>query len=289
MPAASAVRMCHQHRGFDGLVFRTTSLRTRQVWLRHIDYGQLVVDERRLSRAFPYVGTGRSAWCVVLLRGRLELEGGATAGPGDAVSFGPLGKAEARWLGAAFVELEWVPPVPPTRATTITRSGAPRSQVRALAKAIDDRSVEAKTVLELAHALFSRVGAPLTAAMRRPGPTPTATELRLAAALESQINDLSARATTTHLADEAGLSPRQLQRVVRRFNENFGLNADGWRDVRNRCRVLLAALLLTRPNRDVATIATEVGYATANALGRAFAEVGLPSPARLRRQMLDDR
>ncbi len=280
--------MVHFHRSRQELIFRTTSLRTRELSFRHINYGRMIVDERLLTRAFPYVAGGSRHWCVIMLGGTLEAGGArplrATAG--DCVLFGASGKSVARWTSGEFLELEWTRRgrAPPRTASSLGRVDL--SQARALAAAIDDRTADAGDAIALGLQLFRDAGAPLSASLGGSREAPTAEDLRLAAAIDAQINDLKGSATTLGLADGALRSPRQLQRVVQRFNETYGLNAGNWRDMRNRIRVQLAALMLSLADRSIAEIAREVGYGSPNALGRAFASVGLPSPAEFREAVL---
>ncbi|MBK7861488.1 MAG: helix-turn-helix domain-containing protein [Archangiaceae bacterium] len=284
---AAALRLLHFHASRGEQIFRTTSLRAPGLVLRHIHYGRLVVDERVLTRVFPYVAPSSHRWAVAMLAGSVEVQQRRPlrAEAGDAFVFGRGGKNGARWQAADFIELEWQTRRP---AAPLARALRPIAleEARALAAQIDDRSCDGRAVFERALATFRRAGVPLERALEVPRAVPEADELRLAAALEEQINDLKGRATTAHLAEASGLSARQLQRVLTRFNRRYGINARSWRDVRNRCRVQLAALMLSLPERSVAQIAADVGYASPNAMTRAFAEVKLPAPARFRAMVL---
>ncbi len=280
--------MVHFHRSREELIFRTTSLRTRELVFRHINYGRMIVDERRLTPAFPYVKSESRHWCVVMLGGTLELDGSVrlTAKAGDCVLLGREGKHAARWTSGEFLELEWTAAGRARPPEAVRLGKVSLGKARTLAAAIDDRTANTRKALDLGLAMFRDVGAPQVASLGTASSEPSAEDLLLCEALEAQINDLKGRATTIGLADGAKRSARQLQRVFQQFNETYGINASSWRDVRNRCRVQLAAIMLSLPDRSISEIAREVGYGSPNALGRAFSKVGLPSPAEFRESLL---
>jgi AraC-like DNA-binding protein len=55
--------------------------------------------------------------------------------------------------------------------------------------------------------------------------------------------------------------------------------------MRNRYRLQFAIVLASIPDIAVSTIADEVGYSSATALARAFANAGLPAPGAFRDQL----
>ena len=102
-----------------------------------------------------------------------------------------------------------------------------------------------------------------------------------------QFASLATQADTTSLSELAQLSPRQLQRILRCYNARYNNNGgDNWRDLRNRWRLQVAAVLLSVEGPTVGEIASEVGYGSAPALARAFAKAGFPTPTDLRRRLL---
>jgi transcriptional regulator GlxA family with amidase domain len=112
-----------------------------------------------------------------------------------------------------------------------------------------------------------------------------AQDLRIAEAIAAQMAHLRSAASAEHLGELAGLSPRQLQRVLADFCKRYRMNASSWRDMRNRYRLQLAIFLLSVPSLSVATIADEVGYASSAALIRALAKAGLPPASELRAEL----
>lgn len=89
------------------------------------------------------------------------------------------------------------------------------------------------------------------------------------------------------LGEIAGLSTRHMQRIYAQFCSTYCMDFSSWRDTRNRWRVQLAAVLLSRPELSQTDIAANVGYRSTPALARAFARAGLPSPGELRRAYAD--
>lgn len=281
------VRLRHFAGAPDEPIFCTTSLRTRACVFRHINYGSLVVDERLLNPSFPYVANPSTQWAIVVLRGNLELfdDPPTLAREGEGLHFGTSGKKNARWTACEFIELEWRTPGHQRPPSAVPLKLADLTLAREVAEALDDDACPALRTVDLGIELFQSAGVSLASVDTTPV-EPEAADLLLAKALQAQINDLKDSATTTSLGDATGLSARQLQRVTKQFCERYGVNADGWRDMRNRCRVQLAAFMLSLPHLSVSRIARDVGYSSVNALTRAFADHGLPAPARFRRLVL---
>ena len=101
---------------------------------------------------------------------------------------------------------------------------------------------------------------------------------QISAVLDEQLSQLDAKPMTVDLQERLGLSMRQLSRLVRELHERFGFNADGWIDVRNRRRTMLAVALLSTGTASVADVARAVGYSGAQVMARALATAGLPTP-----------
>jgi transcriptional regulator GlxA family with amidase domain len=64
------------------------------------------------------------------------------------------------------------------------------------------------------------------------------------------------------------------------------MNLASWRDTRNRWRLQVAAVLLSRTDLSVSDIAEETGYRSPQAMARSFLRAGLPSPSEVRRLLL---
>lgn len=265
-----------------GLVLEVVSLRRPDLVLRVTRYPSVVVDEGLLTRSFPPASSdGRVAFAVI--EGTIRVAGAepATIGPGGGVAtpvdaLGALRLSRTTTLELALVGRDGDAPAP-LRPFDVARA---RAIADALRGARDQRAVFAD-----AFDFFERAGYPVAASARALAGSPSERDARLGRALEEQIANLSSQATTRHLGDAVGLSPRQLQRVVREWNARYGFNAGNWRDTRNRWRVQIAAIMLSSPDVAVETLAREVGYASAGALARAMANVGMPAPAEVRRAL----
>lgn len=115
---------------------------------------------------------------------------------------------------------------------------------------------------------------------------PSERDLRLGLALAEQFADLKRKGSISHLSDDASISPRQLHRTLRAFSQRYGIDAGGWRDVRNRWRLRLAIALLSLPQLSVREVADEVGLSSSTCLARFFAQCAVPSPKVVRAQSL---
>ena len=132
--------------------------------------------------------------------------------------------------------------------------------------------------------IIRAVGAPVTLSVDALERMPTERERRLARAFELQFENLAIDVPTAlSMGDCVGRSGRQVQRNFDDFGRRYPLNAQSWRDARNRWRVENATLLLSRPELTVLQVAREVGYASPNALARALGQAGFPPPALLRK------
>lgn len=267
-----------------GLILEVSSLRRPEFALRSTTYRNVVVDERLLTASFPFVSPSSRVIAAVMMSGVLDIdEGGETlrVGPGEAALLGVSSMRRTRWERAVYVDLEWAPRASSARAAGAkpTRLRTPeRDRVAKLAAALADRSSDQRATLADAFDLFRSIGAPLELSVEALEGEPTDRDRGLALAIEEQLQHLSSRATTLHISDSMRLSPRQIHRLVEEFCTRYGMNATNWRDARNRFRLQFAALLLSVPGTTVATIAAEVGYASPNALARAFAKAGFPPP-----------
>ncbi|HSO37532.1 MAG TPA: helix-turn-helix domain-containing protein [Labilithrix sp.] len=272
-----------------GLVIEIASLRRPEFALRVTRYEDIVVDERLLTRSFPFVPASSRVVCALMLEGALEIdgdEGRLDVVAGESVLLGIPFMRRTRWVRATYLDLEWTPQAThevtkPTRLGPVDLEAA-----RAVAAALVGRYPDQRPTLESAFELVRALGAPFQLSTADLLGEPTEGDRRLAHAMEVELANLASRATGLHLSESMKLSPRQLQRVVQEFNARYQHNAGNWRDNRNRWRLQLAALLLSRPALTVAEVAHTVGYASSNALARAFLEAGFPPPAAVRAMVL---
>lgn len=92
------------------------------------------------------------------------------------------------------------------------------------------------------------------------------------------------RLTIDELSARSGLSGRQLRRGLHELAQTFDL-LGGFRDGLTVIRLRAALVLLSAPAATVADVAARVGYGSADALGRAFRDVDLPSPVEVRQRV----
>lgn len=269
------------------------ALRRPEVVLRRTRYAGLIVDERLLTKAYPWRAPPSRLQVIVLTGGTLRARDLTLSKPGETILMSPELQAETRFESAAFLEIEWTSSQRDA-ALLPSRLAPLEPDARAdLALLFDEiaRGREAtrshREIYEQAFALFRSIGAPLgdlDAARLSGGPTER--DLRIARAIEAQLASLATSADARSLGELADLSPRQLQRVLTDFTSRYGINAGAWRETRNRWRIQIAVVLLSDPEASVAGVASEVGYRSAPALARAFAAAGFPPPTEVRRLLL---
>jgi transcriptional regulator GlxA family with amidase domain len=99
------------------------------------------------------------------------------------------------------------------------------------------------------------------------------------------IDAVELTATLDQLGETSGLSRRTLIRTLQSFIPTFGIVGESWRDATHRLRLKCALLLLSAEEVSVAEVATATGYASPEALGRAFREGGLEPPSHIRQRL----
>lgn len=258
---------------------RVVSLRRPDVVLRSTRYAGIVVDERVLTRAFPWVATPSHALALVVNEGRIVWDE-LVALPGDVVLLRPDLMARGRFEGAGFVDLEW----PTDRGASLSgpvRVGS-STDAAALLERLEDPLGEQRPTFRAAFDAFRAAGVDHGLSSEGLVGGPTELEVRIAAGIDAQLASLATAADARTLAEAVGLSERQLQRRICEYMRKHHQNARSWRDLRNRWRVQIAAVLLGNGHGTVAEVASEVGYASATALVRALAIHGMPPPRTLR-------
>lgn len=262
------------------------ALRRPDLVLRRTRYSRIVVDERILTRAFTWIAPPSRLQALAVVEGRVAIEAGEGTldlSAGDVLLLTPAMASRARFERTQFVDLEWdSDAAADLRAPRIVGRVSPETLL-GLGAALADTARPHRAVFADAFAVFRKVGAPLeglSAGALAGGPSER--DERIARAIEAQLSNLATGASSAHFSELADLSPRQLQRVVEELAARYGLNAGNWRDMRNRWRIQIAAVLLSVPELTLSAIADDVGYASAAALTRAFANAGLPPPSTLR-------
>ncbi|MBL9020963.1 MAG: helix-turn-helix transcriptional regulator [Myxococcales bacterium] len=88
------------------------------------------------------------------------------------------------------------------------------------------------------------------------------------------------------LALGAGLSLRQVAREIEGFSSSMRAPFFGWRESLRRYRIKAAILGLSAESLPIAEVARIAGYGSAEAMARAFRDASLPSPSRVREEIL---
>jgi AraC-like DNA-binding protein len=254
----------------------------------------VVSEDGLLTRGFDRRGALGRPVATALLEGRarLRLPGEERwLGPGDLCVIAGKNALLMRQEGPRYrsVVVEWEPPAwgaRPAAAIAVTSlSPASRAPIEALAAALlaaEGRVEPALAALPPAWEALRGEGVPLAEAgaerLREPVAEPL---LRLARALDAMCSNLRGAPMLVDLESALALSTRQINRLVQDFNTRFGFNAAGWRDTRNRWRLLMGATLMTAEGATPEAVARAVGFASAATFSRALANVGLPPPGEI--------
>lgn len=107
----------------------------------------------------------------------------------------------------------------------------------------------------------------------------------ISAAMDQTLSLVGEKPCTVDLEERLSCTRRHITRLVESFNDAFGLEGlrgTSWRATRDYWRLFVGVLLMSSPGARTGPIARALGYASAEAFCRAFANAGLPSPARVR-------
>jgi transcriptional regulator GlxA family with amidase domain len=109
---------------------------------------------------------------------------------------------------------------------------------------------------------------------------------RLWRLVKPTIEHLALAVTASELGAGADLSAGQVERAVRRWVAAFALAGPGLRNVTHNMRLKTAVLFLSAEDATVASVAEATGYGSAEAMARAFRDVGMASPSVVRQELL---
>jgi AraC-like DNA-binding protein len=269
-------------------VFQIASLRHPQFVLRFTSSKSILVDEGLFSKSFPSVPDASRlvAVAVAVVLGVLAVDEHGLLGAGDAILLDVEALGRIRSKDASYLQLEWASREARQHATPRRLRPSRVEEITRVTDGLLGAGVDQRATLAGAFELFRSLGAPVALTVEGLEGEPMENDRRLARAIEEQAANLGSHsAATFDMASFLGLSERQILRLTEEFYARYGINAQSWRDARNRWRVQNAALLLSRFELTVADVAREVGYASPNALARAFAKAGFPPPAVLRRRL----
>jgi AraC-like DNA-binding protein len=159
--------------------------------------------------------------------------------------------------------------------------GAARERLAILARGLEmaQTHVEAAVGLVELLGLLRAEGAPFVPVFSGDLiEVPSAPVLRLSHALDIVLSRLEDGPSMTDLDAALGLSSRQINRVVTDFNRRYGFNSLGWRDTRNRRRLLVGATMMTSEDARTELVARAMGYSSPTGFCHALSVAGLPSP-----------
>jgi AraC-like DNA-binding protein len=286
------VLVAQAERTLRGASLRLTLAFARGLWTNVIARRGLVLDTRFVpaERGPPRLGR-----CLYLLaRGRVELATGSTKlefeGPSafEITEHQLEGADGARAVqilnaGEPFVACEvhvthdpWEPPLDAPRTLTVSEDAFSMVEfIAALSREVDD-SVVVEAELSLLEALARRGALPSRTVDRAREPIPLE---RLWRGVRRSTERLAMATTLDQLGELTSTSRRQLDRYVRAFFAQFPIVGGGFRAATLHLRVKLAVLFLSAHEATVAEVADLVGYGSADAMGRAFRDAGLPAPS----------
>jgi hypothetical protein len=264
------------------------------------NYGVICDDDLFLPSMARIGRTSRAVLTVVLAgRARIRVDGSAGGASHTPVGF-------ERWLEAGDVVL-----LPVKAVVAMRQEGAPfrsiaiewdagtlASGVSAEPQGVTLDAIAFARMLRLADALESSAdtasasvvladilsvlraqGAPFDPVQARDLVEPVAEPVvRLARALDAVLSRLAHAPALVDLDSALGLSLRQINRVVTQFNRRYGFNSLGWRDTRNRRRILVGATMMTARGARTELVARAMGYSSPTGFCHALDLAGLPAP-----------
>lgn len=264
------------------VLIESRALRRPELLVRRTRYLGVVVDERVFARTYAIVPRPGRMQAFMPLDGRIFYGARQPLAIGTVLLLHRHHQPLLRFENADFLEIAWDTE---QHVETPIPLGI-HVETDAMVTSFEDPRASQRQQLRIFFDSFRRAGVTLPAfEVDRMKDSTTEHDVRLAAALRHQLQTIRG-ADTLVLGELAGLSPRQLQRLYAQFCLKYDFALSSWRDTRNRWRIQLAALLLSRPELTLAMVADEVGYSSSPALGRAFVQVGFPPPAELRQQIL---
>ncbi len=262
-----------------GVFLATDAFVTRTFRLHHVHNRGVVSDDLLHLRAFPRRGFLHRPVVTVVLEGAALFRGatsGAWLGPGEVVVLAEKAEVAMRQSrdGEPYRTLvfEWDGSLAATHLSAGRVSDLPA--LRALADGLLSAPDPLTVVREIVGHLEAFAPVPRELATE---PVPPRT-VALVAALDEALSNLRKSPMTSDVLDAIALSPRQLGRVVPELHRDYGFNAEGWRDARNRRRVMFGATFMSAEGATVAEVAEAVGYGSAEAFTHALGVAGLPSP-----------
>ena len=253
--------------------------------LHAVHLAGVVSEDFLMFRAFERAGHSGRPVVTVLLEGarahhrvRPQRVARGRRGPGDGREgrHRHAARASVRVAGPRVGRrVARAAPVPFARGDV----GAARADLHAVWRSMREGASEpsfVRTVAQAARAAGIQVEVPSDDALREPLDEQLETLCR---ALDACVSALDGQPMVADLEERLGLSARQVNRLVAQFNARYGFNAGGWRDLRNRRRLMMGAALMTAEGATGEYVARVVGYRSAAAFSRALTDMGFPPPS----------
>jgi AraC-like DNA-binding protein len=271
-------------------VFQDRALHPR-VSLRHWSLTGVTADSSLvvgpLGRGF--VATRSGATLVLEGQGRVHMDGREIAiRAGDLVLTTHVRSLRERGeAGIRFVELDWDSAWLGGGVSQFEclHTGLAASVRRSLAL-LDEGPRGAATLAAKVFDGLRAEGVPLPAVAAENLECPESTRFaEVSAAMDRTLSLVGEKPCTVDLEESLSCTRRHVTRLVEAFNDAFGLEGlrgTSWRATRDYWRLFVGVLLMSSANARTAPVAKVLGYASAEAFCRAFANAGLPSPARVR-------
>ena len=256
--------------------------------LHAVKNARVVSEDELLLRAFQRAGAVGRPIVTVLLAGRglVRAHGReASIEADDVLGMDHKGAVSMRQEGEAYAALafEWDVEFLGPRPKAFQRArlaGAAKAEASAIWEAIVRGEGQPDALVARHLRVRSQLGFPVRAAKsdELAEPVPEATQ-KMSRGLDFALSNLEGQPMTADLEKVLGLGARQVNRLVQAFNTHYGFNATGWRDTRNRRRLMMGATLMTADGATVGYVARVVGYRSPTAFARALADAGMPPPA----------
>lgn len=283
--------MIRSHRSVEATRLRayltTHALVHPRLRLHAVRNANVISEDALLLRAFHRAGAvGRPVVTIVLDgHGTVRAYGReACVTAGDLLAMDFKGAISMRQEGARYEALafEWDPELlgPRPGAFFQRRVGAADlARTRALWRSVVAGEGSPDATIAEVVSLLGGAGVELEMpdASALADPVPESTR-KMARALDLALSNLEGQPMTADIEKLLGLSARQVNRLVASYNLRYGFNSVGWRDTRNRRRLMMGATFMTAPGASVGEVARFVGYRSTTAFARALADAGMPPP-----------
>ena len=254
-----------------------------QCRLHAVKNAHVVNEDLMLERGFVRAGGVSRPVMTILLGGVARVSAYGEhhwLEPGDALVVDAKQAVHMRQAGEAYesIAFEWAPEFLGSPSERIDRAGLSAGELEEARAVWAEARHEACVPARVVQRLCALLGKKPTASLDERVP---ARAQDLTRALDDALSDLAKQPMMDELSERLGVSTRQLNRIVKDYNETYGFNATGWIDTRNRRRLLIGATLMTAPKATASYVAKVVGYRSATAFARALGLAGLPPPSEI--------